>query len=166
MTSTKHSDLPCEATLRMHALDTKGSVCDGPGIRTVLYMQGCTRQCKGCHNKATWPHNEGKQILVSELAEQIRRLTPNKRLTISGGEPMEQVNAVRALLRELSNFEVALYTGMDAEEIPKDIIELIRYIKVGPYDEKSRTTMIPFIGSSNQRFLSTANLKTVYGLGP
>jgi anaerobic ribonucleoside-triphosphate reductase activating protein len=92
---------------------------------------------------------------VPALADLIRRGTPNRRLTISGGEPLEQVDAVRALLKELPDFDIVLYTGMEEDDVPEDVLARVQYLKVGPYRAELSHTMLPFVGSSNQRFLQT-----------
>ena len=72
----------------INSIDYKGSIVDGPGIRTVLYLQGCEQRCEGCHNTGTWDINIGKFVSVIDLANEIRRRSFNNKLTISGGEPL------------------------------------------------------------------------------
>ena len=48
----------------INSIDFKGSICDGPGIRTVIYLQGCDFHCVGCHNPQTWDMNKGYIIPV------------------------------------------------------------------------------------------------------
>jgi len=141
------------ATLRVCSLDFSGSVVDGPGVRSVLFLQGCSHQCLGCHNPATWDPEGGEVIRIMELAAELRRRVHNKKLTISGGEPLEQAEALILLLRELEDFDIVLYTGFELADVPPAIIHLLSSIKVGEYLENFRTTTAPFIGSSNQRFI-------------
>ena len=108
------------------------SLCDGTGYRTVLFLQGCDLHCKGCHNKETWDIAKGIRIAVAELADTLRKSCFNKELTISGGEPLMQADAVY--------------------EVPKKILDKIHYLKYGPYIEELKTTTTPFVGSINQVF--------------
>lgn len=126
------------------------SLCDGTGYRTVLFVQGCDLYCKGCQNQSAWDITKGVKREVSELAEEIRSRCPNKELTISGGEPLMQADAVYTLITLLNDFDICLYTGHDKSEVPQEILDKIRYLKYGPFIESLKTTTMPFVGSSNQ----------------
>ena len=128
------------------------SLCDGIGYRTVLFLQGCDLHCSGCHNKETWDIAKGIRITVAELADTLRQSCFNKELTISGGEPLMQANAVYELIALLSDFDICLYTGHAISEVPKKILDKIHYLKYGPYIEELKTTTTPFVGSINQVF--------------
>jgi len=54
-----------DKTLCVNAIDFSGSICDGPGLRTVVYLQGCNRRCINCHNPQTWDLTCGVEISVS-----------------------------------------------------------------------------------------------------
>ena len=127
---------------------------DGPGIRTVLFMQGCNLHCKGCHNPSTWDITKGKEVEIDNLVEELDRKVINKKITISGGEPLFQLNALTELVKKLNNkgFDIALYTGHVKEDVPKEIIARIKYLKTGNFVESLKTTIKPFVGSSNQIF--------------
>ena len=139
------------------------SVCDGPGVRLVLFLQGCSLRCEGCHNPETWNKHEGKKWKVSDLAQFIISHAKTKRLTISGGEPLEQIDAVMVLIREIRQidpgFDIALYTGHDYCELPKSLLDELDYVKTGRYIKELRTTTQQFVGSCNQRFISLARGK-------
>jgi len=139
--------------IRLNSVDYRGSVVDGPGIRTVLFVQGCEARCDGCHNPSTWSAHAGTSIDTGDLIEELRRRALNRKLTISGGEPLLQPEAVLELVRGLQDFDIALYTGFDLESVPKDIIGHLRYVKVGRYVQEKRSTVIPYVGSSNQKFI-------------
>lgn len=141
-------------TIRVYGLDFRGSVCDGPGIRGIIFFQGCNRHCKNCHNPETWDINGGEVVSVDEILSNVEQNCPYKRITISGGEPMLQVDALNELVQKLFNrdYEIALYTSFSKEMIPNSILSRLTYIKTGPYIDKLRTTTIPYIGSSNQIF--------------
>ena len=66
------------------------SLVDGPGVRTVVFFQGCDLRCKGCQNKSTWDTKSGTEVEVAELATLLRKEVCNKKITFSGGEPLSQ----------------------------------------------------------------------------
>lgn len=140
--------------MQIATIDYRGSITDGPGIRTVLYVQGCKQRCCGCHNPHTWDMVGGQSAPVRKLASDIRSKTPSKKLTISGGEPLLQVPAVLELIQELVDFDIALYTGYELEEVPSELLDILNHIKVGKYDESKRDTTQGYYGSTNQRFFS------------
>lgn len=139
--------------LRINSIMKNPSLCDGYGYRTVLFLQGCTLHCKGCHNKSTWSLDEGELIEVSELAQILRQKVANKKLTISGGEPLLQKEPLLELLQVLQDFDICLYTGHEIEEVPEEILRYLKYIKVGRYIMEEKTSTIPFVGSKNQKFM-------------
>jgi anaerobic ribonucleoside-triphosphate reductase activating protein len=139
--------------LIINSIDYRGSIVDGPGIRTVLFLQGCEQKCPDCHNPSTWDIKNGKGLCTDEIAEDLRKNCLNKKLTISGGEPLLQFPAVLNLVKKLDDFNIVLYTGFEFKDVPKEILQYIDYIKVGNYIKEQRSTIIPFIGSKNQKFI-------------
>ena len=133
------------------------SLCDGLGYRTVLFLQGCDLQCIGCQNKSTWDLTKGIKKDIKVLAQELREKCFNKKLTISGGEPLMQAGALRELLEELKDFDLCLYTGHELNEVPQSILTYLKYIKVGRFVQELRTTTKPFVGSSNQRFMEVSH---------
>ena len=136
------------------------SLCDGYGYRTVLFLQGCNLHCKGCHNKRTWDINGGTAIDTKDLAKELRKRCFNKKLTISGGEPLLQADALVDLLEELKDFDLCLYTGHQLSEVPEKILSYLKYIKVGPFVEELKSSMKPFVGSTNQEFIEVKKNET------
>ena len=138
----------------VNSIKYNNSVVDGPGIRTVLFMQGCNLRCKGCQNKSTWDIAKGIEIEVDELVNLLNKNVFNKKITISGGEPLMQKEALLELVNKLKelNFNIALYTGHVKEEVPLEIVEKINYLKTGSFIENLKTTVKPFVGSTNQIF--------------
>ena len=136
----------------VNSMDFKGSFVNGPGIRSLLFLQGCDRHCDGCHNTSTWDINEGKCYEVSELASILKERCFNNKLTITGGEPLYQKDALLELLKELDGFDICLYTSYELEEVPGEIFERINSLKTGRYDKRYRTTTTPYYGSTNQKF--------------
>lgn len=149
-----------DRTLRVHSIDYRGSVVDGPGIRTVLFVQGCNRRCEGCHNPQTWDEAGGTCVAVSRLADELRGRVRNRMLTISGGEPLLQKEAVTDLVRHLHDFNIALYTSAELQEVPEDLLGCLDFLKVGRFVKELRCTTIPFIGSSNQSFIRLTGKST------
>ncbi len=143
--------------LYINSIMKNPSLCDGIGYRTVLFLQGCNLHCKGCQNKSTWDITKGIKIEVKELANQLRNKCFNKELTITGGEPLMQADALKDLLEELKDFDLCLYTGHLLNEVPQDILNYLKYIKVGPFVQELKTTTKPFVGSKNQEFIEVKN---------
>ena len=137
----------------INSIDYSGSIVDGPGIRTVLFVQGCKRKCEDCHNPSTWDIDKGKKFDIEDIVEDLRKKCLNKKLTISGGEPLLQYPAILELVKSLDDFNIILYTGFEFDYVPKDILHYLEYIKVGKYIKEKRSTIIPFMGSNNQKFI-------------
>ena len=133
------------------------SLCDGYGYRTVLFLQGCDLHCEGCQNPSTWDINKGQVYTVKDLVNILREKCVNKKLTISGGEPLMQPEALLELVKELKDFDLCLYTGHELKDVPKEILAYLKYIKVGPFKKEYKSTMKPFVGSTNQEFIEVNN---------
>ncbi len=134
-------------------IDYSGSVVDGPGIRTIVFVQGCEQRCEGCHNPETWDKKNGISRTVDDLIIELRAKVHNRKLTISGGEPLLQPDAILALTSGLRDFNIVLYTGFELEDVPQKLLKHLDYIKVGKFEKEKCCTDIPFIGSFNQRFI-------------
>ena len=94
---------------RIHSVETLGTV-DGPGIRFVVFMQGCPLKCKYCDNRDTWEINAGKTYTVDELVKKILRSksyfeASGGGVTVSGGEPLLQVEFVTELFKKLKELK-------------------------------------------------------------
>lgn len=86
----------------IHSKETFGTV-DGPGIRYVLFMQGCPMRCLYCHNPDTWMLSGGDAITVDEVLHEFEKNRPfysNGGITVSGGEPLLQIDFLLALFSE------------------------------------------------------------------
>ncbi len=138
----------------INSIKYNNSLVDGPGIRTVVFMQGCEIKCKGCHNYKTWNIEDGTLYKVSDLVNELKGKTINKKITISGGEPLLQKKALVLLLKKLSelNYNIVLYTGYEKKDVPQEILEKINYLKSGPFKYELLTTTKPYVGSTNQKF--------------
>ncbi len=116
----------------IHSFESFGTT-DGPGIRFVIFMQGCFLKCKYCHNRDTWEKNVGNTYEVDELIDKILKnkeyfIVSNGGVTVSGGEPLMQVKFVTQLFKKLK--ENKIHTCLDtsgATPITEDIKELLKY---------------------------------------
>lgn len=83
--------------LRVHSIQSLGTL-DGPGVRFVVFTQGCPLRCKCCHNPDTWDPAKGQELAVEELARRAARYKEyfgkEGGITVSGGEPLLQAKAV------------------------------------------------------------------------
>ena len=115
---------------RVHSYETMGAL-DGPGLRLVVFLQGCPLRCRYCHNPDTWAADGGKDTDVAEIVRRLLRLQPyfGRRggLTLSGGEPLRQPEFCGELLRECRRLGVhgALDTGGGVwDEACREVIDL------------------------------------------
>ena len=100
---------------RIHSVETFGAV-DGPGIRYVIFFQGCALKCKYCHNRDTWETKAGKEVTVSELITQIKKYKEYIKyskggVTATGGEPLLQQKFLIELFEELK--KLGFHTALD-----------------------------------------------------
>lgn len=95
---------------RIHSFESLGAV-DGPGLRYVIFMQGCNLKCKYCQNRDTWDIHGGEEYDVEEVFEKILRyknyITPNGGVTISGGEPLLQSKFLIELFKKLKKENIS-----------------------------------------------------------
>ena len=87
----------------IHSIESCGTV-DGPGIRYVMFFQGCPMRCLYCHNPDTWELNKGTQMSVDEVLEGFYSNMPfyhNGGVTVTGGEPMMQMDFLIELFTQL-----------------------------------------------------------------
>jgi len=100
---------------RIHSVETCGTV-DGPGIRYVIFLQGCPLHCQYCHNPDTWDRTKGKAVTVPELMEEIVKYRSYMQfsgggVTVSGGEPLLQPEFLSELFRALK--AEGIHTALD-----------------------------------------------------
>jgi pyruvate formate lyase activating enzyme len=114
---------------RIHSFESLGAV-DGPGLRFVIFMQGCSLKCKYCQNRDTWDLQGGSTYSSDEILEKILRyknyIMPNGGVTISGGEPLLQAKFLIELFTKLK--EYGIHTCIDTSgsfTITEDIKNLI-----------------------------------------
>lgn len=108
--------------IRLHAILPR-SRANGPGIRTVIWVQGCTLACPGCFNPLTHPRSSNWVEPVSDLVERLACSPAEiEGVTISGGEPLQQADALNALLqgiRSTTRLSVVLFSGFTRDEIER-----------------------------------------------
>ena len=94
---------------RIHSFESLGAV-DGPGVRFVVFMQGCSLKCKYCQNRDTWNLKGGTTYSSDEIVKKILRyknyIMPNGGVTISGGEPLLQAKFLIELFTELKKYNI------------------------------------------------------------
>lgn len=105
-------------TGKVHSFQSLGTV-DGPGVRTVLFLQGCPLRCPYCHNPDTWDKNAGEDIFVDDAVKIILRYRSyfgkDGGVTVSGGEPLLQVEFVYELFTRLK--EEGIGTALDTSGV-------------------------------------------------
>lgn len=110
----------------VHSVESFGTV-DGPGVRMVVFMQGCPMRCAYCHNPDTWTEEKGTLMAAEELLERFRRnfsYYKNGGITVSGGEPLLQAEFVTELFRQAK--EEGIHTCLDTSGIvPGEYEELL-----------------------------------------
>ena len=141
---------------RIHSFETFGAV-DGPGIRFIIFMQGCSLRCKFCHNRDTWDCKSGKEYSVDKKIEKIIRyknyfIASNGGVTVSGGEPLLQYEFIIELFKKLKNANIS--TAIDTSgmvDITNKIKELIDLTDLFLVDIKSINDEIckDLVGHSN-----------------
>lgn len=102
-------------TGKIHSIETCGTV-DGPGIRFVIFMQGCPLRCKYCHNPDTWKLGDGEETTVEDLMTQIKKYKSYMKfsgggVTVTGGEPLLQASFVLELMKRCK--EEGIHTALD-----------------------------------------------------
>jgi anaerobic ribonucleoside-triphosphate reductase activating protein len=140
------------------------SKVNGPGVRFVLWTQGCSKGCSECFNPETWSTNIYKELSPTQIFELIKNFEVDG-VTISGGDPLEQEDELLELLMLLSTMRlwkgVILFSGFTRAEISSNFIreQCLKYIDVlvdGRY-EKNLKIDFSLRGSSNQEFYFFSN---------
>lgn len=140
------------------------SIVDGEGIRSVIWFQGCSHNCLGCHNPETHDFKSGVEVSLDEMKEQIDELEYQDGVTFSGGDPMMQVEAYTELASfvKQKGMNVWCYTGFTFEELIKLSEKNDNYLKAlkqtdvlvdGKFIIDLKSFDVQFRGSSNQRII-------------
>ncbi|MCL2175933.1 MAG: anaerobic ribonucleoside-triphosphate reductase activating protein [Treponema sp.] len=159
---------------------TDVSFVDGPGLRYVIFAQGCKHGCPNCHNQKTWDVNAGMEFSVKEVIRKLKKQnkTANDKsksglyqgVTLSGGEPFlqaEELAQVAASAHQIG-WDVVTYTGYTYEQLielgnnDNNIKSLLYETDIlidGKYVHEKRDANLPFRGSANQRIIDV--IKTI-----
>lgn len=140
------------------------SIVDGEGIRTVIWTQGCIHNCYGCHNPETHSFEAGFLTDTEKVNEILDQLTDQDGITLSGGDPMCQVEACYeiAFHAQQIGLNVWCYTGYTFEQLLKmaeskpSILKLLENIDMlvdGKFMLEQKSLDIKFRGSTNQRII-------------
>ena len=146
----------------------------GPGKRIGIWVCGCRRGCKGCSNPELWKRKPEYEVTVDEVMELIKRIAEKYAVdgfTISGGEPMDQPEALAELILNLKKYsdDILIYSGYRIEELRERKSEEIDLVLTqlavlidGEYLEEENTGLL-LRGSSNQRIhILNTDLKDKY----
>jgi len=149
--------------LRLSGL-THESLVDGPGLRYVIFTQGCPHRCPNCHNPTSWDMDTGKEFTVKEIIRMLKKQKKIQGVTFSGGEPFLQAAELSqiALAAHQLGLDVVTYSGFTYEELieqGKNDINITALLSAsdllidGKYIDAKRDSSLPFRGSSNQRII-------------
>lgn len=134
------------------------SFVDGAGVRFAIFFQGCKRACPGCHNPQAQPLDGGTLTDTDAIIEELKNSTLANGITLTGGEPLLQLDAAIELARAAQQlgYNVWCYTGFTYENLPQGADRLLDYVDVlvdGEYREEERDLSLLFRGSRNQRVI-------------
>jgi anaerobic ribonucleoside-triphosphate reductase activating protein len=144
----------------------RDNIVNGPGLRAVIWTQGCYRHCPGCQNPETWDPKAGVEVTVDEVKEKLASFRGQTGLTFCGGEPMLQALVCKEIAdwaRKELGWDVWSFTGYVYEDIlaGRDYanVEMVDFIKSldalidGPFILAERDLSVKWRGSRNQRIL-------------
>lgn len=141
---------------------TKFDTANGPGIRTTLWVSGCSHYCKGCHNPQTWDPDSGNLFTIDTLAEIRNSLEPDyiAGLTLSGGDPLypDNIAMILFLVKYIKQFypnkSIWMWTGYLYEDIRSySILDYVDVLVDGPFILEQRDITLAYRGSPNQRVI-------------
>jgi len=133
---------------------------EGPGIRTCIYLQGCSHHCDGCFAMDTWSFENKNLMSVEEIVQIVLKDVTAEGVTFLGGEPLDQFVEVLELCKRIraAGKTIILFTGYTLNEITNkkrfgDILEYVDVLVDGPYIKEQRDFSRPMVGSKNQKFV-------------
>jgi len=155
--------IPGQDIIRVAGIQ-KESIVDGPGIRYVVFAQGCPHRCKGCQNGETHDFSAGYDLPIEKIAEDTLKNPMLSGVTFSGGEPFSQpVGFYRlALLLAGRGLDIIAFSGYTYEELlvlaesdpsVRDLLGAVDFLVDGRFELENRDLTLDFKGSSNQRFI-------------
>ena len=149
----------------------KNDIANGEGVRTSLFVSGCTHHCKGCFNPDTWSFDFGTDFTIETQEEILKSLEPYwvDGLSLLGGEPFEPENQkvlypfLKKVKEKFPTKDIWCYSGYTFEEltgesrasidITRDMLALIDVLVDGEFKLELKDISLKFRGSSNQRII-------------
>lgn len=146
------------------------SIVDGPGLRFVIFTQGCPHQCPGCHNPKTHPLTGGFFMDIETIFKQFQENPLLNGITFSGGEPFMQAVPLLQLAKMVQSTgkHITIYTGYIFENLLKmaehnsaitELLTLTDLLVDGPFLISQKNLELSFRGSSNQRLLDQSAMQ-------
>ncbi len=149
------------STLRISGVIDE-SIVDGPGIRYVIFTQGCPHHCEGCHNPQTHDFGGGTETTTEKLLQEIADAPMLSGVTFSGGEPFAQPEPMCEIARQLKKDgrHIMAYSGYTFEQLRdsddpavRELLSLCDILVDGRFVLAQRDISLRFRGSSNQRVI-------------
>lgn len=151
-------------TIRLAHPLQKDSIVDGEGLRMVIWAQGCSHHCPGCHNPETHSFKGGFLQDIEELKNQIKASPNQDGVTLSGGDPFFQIEASLEIAKfsKGRGLNVWAYTGYTFEQLMvltknnENLLQLLKHLDVlidGKFDIAQKSLDCKFRGSKNQRII-------------
>jgi len=145
----------------------KDSVVDGPGIRFVVFTQGCPHRCQGCHNPKTHELDQGTVVTTEDLLIEIAKVKLIRGVTFSGGEPFIQAEPLAIIAERVKTFglNIVTYSGYTFEQLlvmadknpgVQQLLAATDILVDGLYKADERDIGLAFRGSRNQRLIDVA----------
>ena len=137
----------------------KNTKVEGPETRYCIWVQGCSRHCRGCQAVHTWSHSDGILYDVNDIISDIKKQKNIEGVTFLGGEPFEQAEALGIIAKAVkeTGLGVLCFTGGLLEELQqneknKTLLENIDLLIDGAFEIENVDYSRPWCGSSNQRY--------------
>ena len=162
MAEQNYTHTKSDTHIRLSAPLQRDSVVDGPGLRTVIWTQGCAHNCPGCHNPQTHSFSGGSDIPIDTICDPINKWKQD--VTFSGGDPMQQAKQCAKIARFAKSIglNVWAYTGYTIETLLpqygkngyiRDFLNNIDRLVDGKFEIQNKSMECPFRGSTNQRII-------------
>ncbi|WP_101773555.1 anaerobic ribonucleoside-triphosphate reductase activating protein [Peptostreptococcus faecalis] len=142
---------------------TTDDMLNGEGLRTVLWVAGCSHGCPSCHNKETWDTNSGIEFDANAMVELMYKVKKSyiSGLTLSGGDPFhlgnrKEVSEIIKFFKETNpNKTIWVYTGYRYEELMRtpDLLKYIDVLVDGKFEQEKADLNYKYAGSTNQRVI-------------
>ena len=157
------STIALSGTIRLAGI-VRESIVDGPGIRLTVFVQGCPHRCPGCHNPDTHDPQGGYTCAIQKIYDAVMQNPLLRGITLSGGEPFEQAQALIPLARAVAaqGKDIVIYSGYTFEELLEkgqwdpavlELLSLACLLVDGRFILAQRDLTLRFRGSANQRLL-------------